>query len=205
MWIPRLPESLLVLLLAAPVVALAAPADGAAAQRERIARERATIERDTRTAQANCASQFAVTACVDRVKSERRQRLQALDRQSAVLDDELRKRRAAERVERLRQRQAAQANEPPKVTIRSRSAPASDVAASAGPPRMPQASTETRRAAASRADADAAARAAATARRASDAAAHRRAVEKRNLERAEQRPPAKPLPSPVAPPSAASR
>ena len=76
---------LALMLLAVPVVASSA-AD-AAAQRERIAREQAAVERDARAAQAACASQFAVTACVDGVRAERRRRLQALDRERAVLDE----------------------------------------------------------------------------------------------------------------------
>jgi colicin import membrane protein len=188
---------LALMLLAVPVVASSA-AD-AAAQRERIAREQAAVERDARAAQAACASQFAVTACVDGVRAERRRRLQALDRERAVLDDELRKRRAAERLEQIRQRQAARDSEPPKVTVRTR-APAASVAAPSAPSptRSPEAALAARQAAAARADAEAAERAAAAARRASEAQAHRHAVEKRNQERARERKPAQPLPLPAA-------
>ncbi|MDP1691272.1 MAG: hypothetical protein Q8L49_04845 [Burkholderiaceae bacterium] len=199
MSIPRLPETLLMVALLAPVAAFcAADTDTDAAQRQRIARERATIERAMQVAQAACATQFAVTACVDGVKAERRQRLQTLDRQRAVLDDELRKRRAAERIEQIRRRQAARADERPQVSVRARSPAASEAAAAAPAPEPSlDAALASRQAAPAQAQAGAAARAAA-ARRASDAAAHRNAVDKRNQVRAKQREPARPLPLPAA-------
>ena len=182
--------------LLAPAAASVAP-DEAAAHLERIARERALVEREAQAAQAACAPQFAVTACVDRVKAERRQRLLQLDRERAVLDEAQRKRRAADRLAQMERREAARAQQQPKVTVRTREA-----AAPASAPLNPQPATAEppRRVATEPADAQATTRAAAAARRASEAAAHRSAIEKRNLERAKQRPPAKPLP----PPSAAS-
>ena len=197
MSIPRSPECVLALLL---LTALPAPcADAESAQRARIATERAAIERETRAAQAACAAQFAVTACVDRIKAERRLRLQSLDQQRAVLADDMRKRRAAERIEQIRQRQAALADEQPKVTVRARSAAASEPATSrAAPARSPEANLADRQAAASAADARATLRASAAATRASEAAAHRSAIEARNRQRATLRAPAKPLPVPSA-------
>lgn len=196
MSIPRLRDWWLLLLLVTPLAALSAVASEAA-ERERIARERAAVERESRAAQAACANQFAVTACIDQAKAARRQRLQALDRQRALLDDDLRKRRAAARIEQIRQRQATVAEERPEVTVRARSAPASAATMSDVAPtrsRSVEATLAARQAAASQADTEAALRVRAAQRRASEAEAHRRAVEKRNQGRATSHPPGKPLP-----------
>ena len=185
--------------LLAPAAASAAP-DEAATQLERITRERALVEREAQVAQAACAPQFAVTACVDRAKAERRQRLLQLDRERAVLDEAQRKRRAADRLAQMERREAVRAQQQPKITVRSRAPAASAAADPASAPAVtPLPAAEPPRAsAAAPADVQAATRAAAAARRASDAAAHRRTVEERNLERAKQRPPAQPLPLPPA-------
>jgi len=201
------------LLLAVPVAAQSAAADvdTGAAQRERIERERALVERESQAAQAACASQFAVTACIDRAKAERRRRLQELDRQRAVLDDDARKRRAADRIERIRQRQAGAADAQPSLTVRART-PAADAADAVGPAdgtasagngrpatRPSAAASAAREAAEAQAESNAAQRAAAAAGRASAAAAHRRAIEKRSEERkARKGRPAAPLPVPGA-------
>lgn len=185
--------------LLAPAAASAAP-DETAVQLERITRERAQVQREAQAAQAACAQQFAVTACVDRAKAERRQRLLQLDRERAVLDEAQRKRRAADRLAQLERREAVRVQQQPKITVRSRASAAS---AAADPASVPAATPlpaaePTRDSAAAAADAQAATRAAAAARRASDAATHRRTIEQRNLERAKQRPPAPPLPLPPA-------
>ena len=132
-----------------------------------------------------------------------------LDRERAVLDDELRKRRAAERLERVRQRQAEAAVALPVVPVRRRTRGASEPAAVPLPkteraPRVQKAPLD-----ASVAENAAAVRAGSAARRASEADAHRVAVEKRNQARAKQRKPAAPLPAtprpvpplPAAPPA----
>lgn len=184
----------LLVALAAPCSPALAAADTAAVQRERIARERAIVERETQAARAACNQQFAVTACVDRVKADRGARLQRLDHERAVLDDELRKRRAAERIAQIQQRQAQRAAEAPSVSVRTRSPAAS--APRAAPARSTAAAAAAHEAAASLAQAEASQRAAASARRASEVEAHRIAVEKRNREREKQRGPARPLPVP---------
>jgi colicin import membrane protein len=203
MSIPRLLECSVALLMLLQVGAVTA-ADDNTAQRERIARERSVVERESQAAQAACAAQFAVTACVDRAKTERSRRLLVLDRERAVLDDELRKRRAAERLERVRQRRAEAAVAPPEVTVRSRTRVASEPTALEPPnaeraPRVQKAPLD-----ASVAETAAAVRAASAARRASEADAHRIAVEKRNHARAKQRTPVAPLPA-LPPASQASR
>jgi colicin import membrane protein len=193
----------LTLLLLLTSVAFCVPAlaadDSAAAQRARIARERAAVEREAQAAQAACAEQFAVTACVDRVKADRRERLRQLDHERALLDDELRKRRASERAAQIEQRQAELGQQPASTPARTRP-PAADVA-----PKSPMPSAAAKaaanEAAAAQSEADAAERAAASARRASEAEAHRIAVEKRNRDRAAQRTPSPPLPQPPQAPA----
>jgi len=200
MSIPRSPDWLLALLLAILVQPAGAAPDPAAAQRERIAQARLAVERDARAAQAACTQRFAVTDCINQVKAERRARLQPLDRERAMLDDDLRKRRAAERLAEIQRRQAARIDARPEVSVRSRKPAASEPAASAAEPRhSPEQVVAAHRAAASQAGSAAAQRAAAAARRNEQAQAHRLAVEKRNQVRAQQREPAKPLPLPAAP------
>ena len=193
----------LVLLQALVVVCMPvfAADENAAAQRARIARERAVVERQAQAAQAACADRFAVTACVDRVMADRRERLRQLDRERALLDDELRKRRAAERTAQIEQRQIELGQEPPSAPARTRSPAAAS--APRGPTSAAAARATANEAAASQSEADAAERAAASARRAALAEAHRSAVEKRNRERAAQHAPSPPLPQ--APQAPASR
>jgi hypothetical protein len=195
---------LLVLAWAVQGQPVAAELDAETQARERIAQERLVIERDAKAAQAACAKKFAVTDCVNRVKAERRERLQPLDRELAALDDALRERRAAERLSQLLQRQAAQSEERPQASMRA-SAPAGSAAASSAkaPRRSAEAAIAAKQAAASQAEITAAQRAAAAVLRNEQAEAHRRADEERNQKRAAQRAPAAPLPLPPAP--AASR
>jgi colicin import membrane protein len=197
MSIRRSLDLLLVTLLASTAAVPAWSADEAtAAQRRRIAEERAAVEARAKAGQAACAEQFAVTACVDRVKAERRENLLRLDGEVAMLDAEDRRRRAAQRLLQIEQRQAASAQTLPTDGVRPHSAEAVETPArDARSPSRPRATEADRQAAASAADARAAQRAAASARRASEAEAHRAAVEARNRERENKRPPAKPLPS----------
>ncbi|HET9976613.1 MAG TPA: hypothetical protein VFQ20_04200 [Burkholderiaceae bacterium] len=101
-------------------LALALSAGGALAQgldapaeRDRIGRERADIEARAAAGRAACQTQFLVAACVARVGDERRDRLRALDRQRALLDEAERKQRAVAREARIaeRRRQDATARE----------------------------------------------------------------------------------------------
>lgn len=200
----HLREWLLVLAWVVQGQPVAAAPDATAQERERISRERLVVERDAKAAQAACAKKFAVTDCVNRVKAERRERLQPLDRELAALDDALRERRAAERLAEVLRRQAAQVEGRPEASVRA-SAPAASAAAPSAkaPRRSAEAAIAEHQAAASQAEITAAQRAAATVLRTEQAEAHRRAVEARNQQRAAQRAPAKPLPPPPA--SAASR
>jgi colicin import membrane protein len=194
-------------LLTALMCSGVALADDDAAERQRIERERAEIIARSRTDEAACAQRFAVSACVEQVRGERRAALHQLDLQRALLDDAQRKRRAAERQERIRLRQDTQSRDD-----ESRQSPAASAAsaparaASAAEPeaaRRPEARRRSAAAVAEERDA-AAKRAAASKRRAEEAAAHRAAVEQRNMERNLKKPPAPTLPVPAASAASAS-
>jgi colicin import membrane protein len=186
----------LALLLASMFSAHAA--DDAAAQRLRIERERSEVVARARAGEAACASRFAVSACVAQVRDERRAALFQLDRQRALLDDAQRKRRAAERQERIQQRQDALAREDESRQPPSGAAPARADSA-AGPEAAGRPAARGRNAAAAAEEQAAATRrAAASKRRAEEAEKHRKAVEQRNLERNSKKPPAAPLPVPAA-------
>ena len=179
-------------------------ADGTAGQRVRIGAERAEIERAAQAAEQACTQRFAITACVERVKVERHQRLQRLDAELAQIDEAQRRRLAAQRVAELEARAArlGQAPATPRAaTVREvgSAASAATSASRAGESLRRQAAER----AVERADEQAAQRAAQTARREAQARAHRDEVERRNRERARQRVPAQPLPIPAA--AAASR
>ena len=205
MSIPRSPEScaalaVLLALLAWPVAAADANAQAERwrLERERIQRERAQVEADSRAAEAACRQEFLVAACIKQVRSDRRAKLQQLDRQRALIDDEQRRQRAADRLARIKDKQDAQAREAarPQVEVKTR-----EPRPPAEPPKShrPPPDAESKAAAAQSADAEATRRAAAAQRRAEEAEAHRKAVEQRNREREAKKPGgSKPLPVPPA-------
>ena len=187
----------------------AVQADDNAEQRARIARERAVVEREAQAGEAACARQFALTACVERVHGERRVALDRLARQQALLDDEQRKRRAAERLERLQLKREQAATEsattaasagPPTRVKPAQLAPATPARDTAAADARANARLEGSR----RNESDAAARAAAAASRASEAQAHRDAVERRNALWRKTHKASQPLPTPKAADRAAS-
>lgn len=178
---PRSPEIALVLAL----VAGSALSQGLDAQteRDRIARERAGVEAQASAARATCRTRFATAACVESVEAERRERLRALDRQRALLDEAQRKERAMAReariAERRRQTEAARAapSPPPEAATKA--------ARQAEPPpggtrTGPVDRAEARSKAASAAELQAARRTVAAQGRAAEIEAHRAAVERRN-------------------------
>ena len=163
-----------------------------AAQRQRIARERAEAQAAYRRDEAACRQRFAVTPCMDEARARRRGVLERLDNEQAVLDEWERKRRAAERMERIEEKlRQAESRPRPGMVVKPRqgaaSAPPAAPAASAPPvdpaPQRPAAAH------------DSAAAKAAYERRVESAERHREALEKRNAERAARRPPAAPLPA----------
>jgi hypothetical protein len=166
-----------------------------AAQRERIAAQRAAVQSRYDDAVRACAAEFAVTACVDRARAERRAALEVLSREQAALDASVREHRAAERSRRVEdkqrsaaQRAAAQASAPAQETPAPRPPPAP--AASAARAARP-ADAQAR---AAEAAAAAAQRRAEAERRREKAEAHAEEVRRRNAERAAKKPPAAPLP-----------
>ncbi|TMG97487.1 MAG: hypothetical protein E6H79_21125 [Betaproteobacteria bacterium] len=88
----------------ATVLALAAAAAHGADERARIAAERAQAQKLYDTRYRECQSQFAVTACVDKARAERRATLEQLSQQQAVLDDAERKQRAAQRAQQIHEK-----------------------------------------------------------------------------------------------------
>ena len=185
----------------------------AARERQRIATERAAAEARYSQQERECAQRFVVTSCTEDAKRERRETLTRLRREQNQLDDNLRKARAAERVEELRGRaaEAAGRQEPkavaprephrrappepsrrPARTVDAASAPApkpSRVFDPRRPPPEDREATRSQQEARSRATFDAAHR---------EAEAHRAEVERRNAERAAKRKTAAPLPLPPA-------
>lgn len=168
-----------------------APLDRAA-QRQRIARERAEAQAAYRREEAACRHRFAVTPCMDEARARRRGVLERLDQEQAVLDDWERKRRAAERMERIEEKLREKESRPrPDMVVKPRRAPAA-AASSPAPEPAPIAPAPARRATAEH---DAAAAKAAYERRSESAQRHREALERRNAERAARRAPAASLPA----------
>lgn len=89
--------------------AQAQPADTQAQERQRIAGERAAAERRFAESQRECLTRFVVTSCVEESRRERRETLSRLHREQNLLDDSLRKERAAERNETIQRRANAEA------------------------------------------------------------------------------------------------
>lgn len=190
---PRLPR-IVALIWLAGVMAADAAAQGQvdrAAQRQRIARERADAEAVYRREEAACRQRFAVTTCIDEARSRRRGVLERLDNEQAVLDEWERKRRAAERMERIEEKlRQAESRPRPGMVVKPRQAPASAPMPASAPEPAPRRSADTHDPATAKADYE---------RRRQSAERHREALEKRNAERAARRPPAASLPaSPVS-------
>lgn len=122
--------------------ALAADAAGAeasvAAQRERIARQRAAAHALHAERVYDCSRRFAVTDCTERARRERSAVLDALRREEEVLDAGERRRRAAERLESIRQKAEASARPRPAL------APASSPERASGTPRSRRSDADSR-------------------------------------------------------------
>jgi hypothetical protein len=169
-----------------------------AAARARIAQERAHVQqRYTQTVQ-QCETKFFVTHCVDDAKALRREQLQRLDSEQAVLDDADRRRRAADQLQRIAEKEKAAAQRAasapsPRVVRRGAPQPAAGPLVPGGTLPSPDMLTPAERDANRRA----------YEQRQRDAAAHRAEVERRNANDA----PAKgalPLPPAAMPASAAA-
>ena len=102
-------------LLLLPAARAAEPAADEAAQRLRIATERRQVDVEFELRLRECQSRFAVTACVEAAQTTRRDKVHKLRRQEEALDGNERRRRAAERLEVIRQKTEAQARAVPPV------------------------------------------------------------------------------------------
>lgn len=107
------------------------------AQRRRIEDERRVVIEQAAQEERRCQERFIVTPCVEDVRARRRESLDRLARDLAVVDGALRQQRAADRLQRLSDKQRAQREAmnrpapPPRVLNRAEATrPAS--AASAG-------------------------------------------------------------------------
>jgi colicin import membrane protein len=83
----------------------AAMADDAAperAERDRIRLERVQVEAAFNARETECRRRFVVTPCLDAARRARREAMEGLRRQEAVLDEAQRKQRAAQRIEDIR-------------------------------------------------------------------------------------------------------
>lgn len=202
------------LLVVCGTAALAADAANLTANRERqrVLDDRRRVEADYAAQVARCEARFVVTACIEQAKAGRRQALDRLTQQQAVIDDALRKQRKSERLERLQEKQhvAAQRRDAPIVPPRvlRRGLPGSSAGA------VPQASSVAPAPSAAQAEHTKAPMTAEQRRRneaayqqrQEEALAHRQAVEQRNARRAATRTPAASLPVPAGiPASGASR
>ncbi len=189
--------------LLAPAASIGAPPDQTA-ERERIKQERAEAESRFKERERECLKGFVVTPCTDKAQRQRRQSLAELKRQENLLDEQLRRQRAADRDEALAE----------KARDRVQAAQAAAGASAAAPPpqraprepRRPAATPEQAQAQAGQREAERSGKAAEAARRAQSqrgkveaAARHKAEVEKRNAEQARSKKPASPgLPSPPA-------
>ena len=123
-----------VMLGLAAASALAAPNE--TAERARIRADRRNVETQLQQTEQGCRGRFAVTACVEEAKVQRRASLAKLREQQVKLDDDDRRRRAAERlqtIDRKRDEKAAQA-------ASASAASADEVARKVTTPRAPSAS-----------------------------------------------------------------
>ena len=100
-------KSLLAIAVLGLAIGAAAAADTEAGERSRIAQQRSEAQARFDSQQKLCHQQFAVTACVDAARAERRKTIDDLTIQERVLDDAARKRRAAQRLAEIEARQKA--------------------------------------------------------------------------------------------------
>lgn len=200
-------------------LAFVAPATHAVdAAAERAERERINLERDQAEAaykarEQQCRQRFVVTPCVDQARHDRRQTMERLREQQAVLDEVQRKQRAAQRIDDIRtkvsggdaKQREAMAQQQRRVRQRAQAAAsaapeaaASDVAQAESAASL-VATTPTRTVPARvNSSAEEAKHVADYERRQQEAKAHKEAVARRNAERAASgKTPAKGLPTPA--------
>lgn len=188
---------------------LAQGASTDALERERIARERSAAQAAYSEAQRRCAGEFAVEACLAPARKARRATLDGLARESALLDSQARRHRAADsalRVERKLQASAPAASgdatggrkpAPPRAA-REREMPNDATSATRGDPRGTAGADGAAGAPAiaSARAAEASGRVRAARQRAEQAREHEQQVRLRNQRRAQGHKPSPPLPPP---------
>ncbi len=179
-----------VVLLAGLAIGIAfAAASDEAAQRERIGRERAAAETRYREAMQDCADHFALTACEERARAERRDTLERLSAQEADLDAARHRRQAEERKREIERNAAPRPSaSAPAAVPRPHALPAPTPT-----PIFPQVAPPASDAAAAAARREAQARERYRLRQ-QRAAAHKAEVERRNAQEDARRAPAQGLP-----------
>ena len=95
-------KDLIVLAALAAVVVPSFATTSAAAEHERIARERVDVQATLKKQEAACQERFVVTPCVEAARKAEREALARLRRQEVLLDEQVRKQRAAERAQAIR-------------------------------------------------------------------------------------------------------
>lgn len=208
----KTPHKMLFLAIAGLVSVLAAwtgvanATDADAAERLRIARERSAVEAAFAREESACYSRFAVNECRERALAVRRNSLADLRRQEVALNDQQRKRKAAQQVQEVEarsrdivRRQGAEvrlrsAASAPTLENRETAAPSASMSSAAvAPAARGVEARDSSRDAARRANA-AAQRAEQAKRRVSEAE-RRKADNDIRRQRGNAKPPAKPLPS----------
>lgn len=176
------------------------------AERSRIASERQQVEARFKAEETACYQKFAVNDCIDAGRAERREKLADLRRQEISLNDAERKRKGAEQVQRMEDKQKDQVPPQPmqqrergKLTPQGKASghlPREAAVAKVPKPRTPHVPAVKDPA---MVEADAAQERERYQRKLDDAAAHKAQLAKRNAERT--KPKAQPLPPASVPAS----
>ena len=176
------------------------------AERDRISAERQHAQEVFAARERECRDRFAVTACLDAARRDRRAALYRLRLQQDALDEVDRKRRAAQRIEEIRSNVSADEAKRRDIEQRQRAKAlqqaeaAASTASAPEPPAAPPAPRASAVAAQPHRTASAVdpRKVQAYEQRQADAKAHREAAARRNAERAAKGKPANPLPTPGA-------
>jgi colicin import membrane protein len=188
-------------LAAAALPAVAIDPAAERAERRRIESERSQVEAAFAQRERECRERFVVTSCLEDARRDRRQSLESLRQQQAILDESQRKQRAAQRMDDIRSKVSeADAHRRSATAEPGKERPKREVAA-----RTPHAASAVEEGATgvSRSGTEAARRVSEYERRQAEARAHRAAVERRNAEKAAQGKVSRPLPAPSAPAASA--
>jgi len=196
-------KAVLLFLALAAAALPAAAIDPAAerAERRRIESERSQVEAAFAQRERECRERFVVTSCLEDARRDRRQSLEQLRQQQAILDESQRKQRAAQRMDDIRSKVSEQDARRRNVTTQQgKERPRREVLAHSSPHAAFGASAaEEGASGVSRSGTEAARRVSEYEKRQAEAQAHRATVERRNAEKAAQGKFSKPLPVPTEP------